>query len=102
MCAPDKQLFVGSDTAQSYRRRLYGCRMSPRAARIVQSTTQNLKLALAREEAVRAIGASAHTVGRLTRHGLLRPARATRRLIYPVWEMGCFLRDTGLSPGKNK
>ncbi len=68
----------------------------------VQSTTQNLKLALSREEAAHAIDASAHTVDRLTRRGLLRPSRATRRPVYPVWEIERFLRDARLSLGETK
>jgi hypothetical protein len=68
----------------------------------VQTSTQNPKLALSREEAAHAIGASAHTVDRLTKRGLLRPSRATRRPVYPVWEIERFLRDSCLSLGKNK
>ena len=64
--------------------------------------TQNLKLALSREEAAHAIGVSAITVDRLTKRGLLRPSRATRRPVYPVWEIERFLRDTCLTLGKNK
>ena len=52
------------------------------------------KLALTRQEAARAIGQSAVTVDRLTKRGLLRPSRATRRPIYPIWEIERFLRDT--------
>ena len=65
-----------------------------------QSHPQNLKLALSREEAARALGVSAITVDRLTKRGLLRPSRATRRPLYPVWEMERFLRDTCLNIGK--
>jgi hypothetical protein len=68
----------------------------------VQSTAQNLKLALTREEAAHAICVSAHTVDRLTKRGLLRPSRATRRPVYPIWEIERFLRDTCLTLGKNK
>ena len=52
------------------------------------------KLALTRQEAAKAIGQSAVTIDRLTKRGLLRPSRATRRPIYPVWEIERFLRDT--------
>jgi hypothetical protein len=52
------------------------------------------KLALTREEAAKAIGQSAVTIDRLTKRGLLRPSRATRRPIYPVWEIERFLRET--------
>jgi hypothetical protein len=52
------------------------------------------KLALTREEAAKAIGQSAVTVDRLTKRGLLHPSRATRRPIYPIWEIERFLRET--------
>lgn len=65
------------------------------------STNQNLKLALSREEAGRALGVSAITVDRLTKRGLLRPSRATRRPLHPIWEVERFLRDTCHAVGKN-
>jgi hypothetical protein len=52
------------------------------------------KLALTRVEAARAIGQSAVTIDRLTKRGLLHPSRATRRPIYPIWEIERFLRET--------
>jgi hypothetical protein len=52
------------------------------------------KLALTREEAGECLGISAITVDRLTKRGLLRPSRATRRPLYPVWELERFLRET--------
>jgi hypothetical protein len=52
------------------------------------------KLALTRTEAAKAIGQSAVTIDRLTKRGLLHPSRATRRPIYPVWEIERFLRET--------
>jgi len=52
------------------------------------------KLALTREETARAIGQSTVTIDRLTKRGLLRPSRATRRPVYPVWEIERFLRET--------
>lgn len=52
------------------------------------------KLALTRLEAAAAIGQSPATVDRLTKRGLLSPSRATRRPVYPVWEIERFLRDT--------
>lgn len=55
------------------------------------------KLALTRQEAAAAIGQSAVTVDRLTKRGLLRPSRATRRPVYPVWEIERFLRETSQS-----
>jgi len=52
------------------------------------------KLALTREEAANAIGQSVVTIDRLTKRGLLRPSRATRRPIYPIWEIERFLRES--------
>ena len=52
------------------------------------------KLALTRAEAAQAIGQSAVTIDRLTKRGLLHPSRATRRPVYPVWEIERFLRET--------
>jgi hypothetical protein len=52
------------------------------------------KLALTRDEAGESLGISAITVDRLTKRGLLRPSRATRRPLYPVWELERFLRET--------
>lgn len=55
------------------------------------------KLALSRQETARAIGQSAVTVDRLTKRDLLRPSRATRRPVYPIWEIERFLRETARS-----
>ena len=52
------------------------------------------KLALTRTEAAKAIGQSVITVDRLTKRGLLHPSRATRRPLYPLWEIERFLRET--------
>ena len=52
------------------------------------------KLALSRSETAEILGVSAVTVDRLTLRGLLRPSRATRRPLYPLWEIERFLRDT--------
>jgi hypothetical protein len=57
------------------------------------------KLALTRIETAQAIGQSVVTVDRLTARGLLRPSRATRRPVYPVWEIERFLRETSASMG---
>ena len=54
------------------------------------------KLALTREEAGESLGISAITVDRLAKRGLLRPSRATRRPLYPVWEIERFLRETSI------
>lgn len=52
------------------------------------------KLALTRVEAAHALSVSAVTIDRLTSRGLLRPSRATRRPLYPIWEIERFLRET--------
>jgi DNA-binding transcriptional MerR regulator len=52
------------------------------------------KLALTREEAAKALGLSAPSIDRLTKRGLLRPSRATRRPLYSVPEIERFLRET--------
>jgi hypothetical protein len=54
-------------------------------------------LALTRVETARALGVSAITVDRLAKRGLLRPSRAIRRPVYPVWEVERFLRETSQS-----
>lgn len=59
-----------------------------------QPSASALKLALSRAEAAQALGVTAVTVDRLTKRGLLRPSRATRRPLFPVWEIERFLRDT--------
>jgi DNA-binding transcriptional MerR regulator len=52
------------------------------------------KLALTRDEAAQALSLSAPTIDRLTKRGLLRPSRATRRPLYSVQEIERFLRET--------
>ena len=52
------------------------------------------RLALTRYEAARTLGISASQVDKLTKRGLLRPSRATRRPLYSVAEILRFLRDT--------
>lgn len=52
------------------------------------------KLALTRCEAAQALSVTPVTIDRLCKRGLLRPSRATRRPLYPVWEIERFLRDT--------
>ena len=56
--------------------------------------SENKKLALSRAEAAEALGISTVTLDRLTERGLLHPSRATRRPLYPIWEIERFLRDT--------
>lgn len=55
------------------------------------SSSAELKLALTRQEAARALGISATTVDRLTRAGKLKPVRVTRRPLYAVEELERFL-----------
>lgn len=52
------------------------------------------KLALTRTEAATALGVKPVTIDRLAHRGLLHPSRATRRPLYPVWEIERFLRET--------
>lgn len=52
------------------------------------------KLALTREETAEVLSVSAITVDRLAKRRLLNPSRATRRPLYPVWEIERFLRET--------
>jgi hypothetical protein len=52
------------------------------------------KLAYGRKDAAKLLGISTVTLDRLTLRGLLHPSRATRRPIYPHWELVRFLRET--------
>jgi len=52
------------------------------------------KLALSRTEAAEALGVSPITIDRLVKRGLLCPSLATRRPLFPHWELERFLRDT--------
>jgi len=52
------------------------------------------RLAYSRKEAAEILGISPITVDRLAKRGLLRPSRATRRPLYPKWELERFLRET--------
>lgn len=54
------------------------------------------RLALTRVEAAKALGVTPNTVDRLAKRGLLRPSRATRRPLSPIWELERFLRDTSM------
>jgi hypothetical protein len=59
-----------------------------------QSQRPAIKLAFTRSEAAQALGVCPITIDRLAQRGLLRPSRATRRPLYPVWEIERFLRET--------
>ena len=52
------------------------------------------RLAYTRREAAKVIGVSPITIDRLTKRGLLKPSRATRKPLYPIWEIERFLRET--------
>lgn len=52
------------------------------------------RLALSRHEAAGILGISPISIDRLVKRGLLKPSRATRRPLFPVWELERFLRDT--------
>jgi len=52
------------------------------------------RLAFTRTEAAGILGLAPVSIDRLTKRGLLCPSRATRRPLYPVWELERFLRDT--------
>jgi hypothetical protein len=56
------------------------------------------KLALTRTEAASALGLSTVTIDRLTKRGLLKPSRATRRPLYAVCELKQFLKTTQKQP----
>ncbi len=60
-----------------------------------ESTKPNRpRLAYGRVEAAEILGVKPITVDRLAKRGLLRPSRATRRPLYPHWELERFLRET--------
>lgn len=61
-----------------------------------QQTAASTKLALSRHEAAQALNISPISLDRLVKRGLLRPSRATRRPLFPVWELERFLRETSL------
>jgi predicted DNA-binding transcriptional regulator AlpA len=52
------------------------------------------KLAFSRVETAQVLGVSAPTIDRLVKRGQLKPSRATRRPLFPVWEIERFLRET--------
>ncbi|WOO42362.1 helix-turn-helix domain-containing protein [Rubellicoccus peritrichatus] len=56
--------------------------------------TSKARLAYTREEAAAVLGLSPVSIDRLTKRGLLRPSRATRRPLYPITEIERFLRET--------
>ncbi|MBS0662286.1 MAG: helix-turn-helix domain-containing protein [Verrucomicrobia bacterium] len=55
------------------------------------------QLSFTRVEAAQVLGVCPNTIDRLTVRGLLRPSRATRRPLYPIWELERFLRETTAS-----
>lgn len=56
------------------------------------------KLALTRKEAASALGISTVTIDRLAERGLLKPSRATRPPLFPVFEIERFLKATQKQP----
>jgi DNA-binding transcriptional MerR regulator len=52
------------------------------------------RYAYTRVEAAKVLGLSPATVDRLTKRGLLRPSRATRRPLYSLAEIERFLSET--------
>ena len=52
------------------------------------------RLSFSRTEAAQILGVSPITIDRLTKRGLLNPSRATRRPLYPIWELERFLNET--------
>lgn len=63
-------------------------------ADIIETIACVPKLALNRIETAQAIGQNPATVDRLTKRGLLRPSRATRRPVYSVKKIERFLQAT--------
>lgn len=58
------------------------------------SEVNPIRLAYSRKEAAGVLGVSAPTIDRLTKRGLLRPSRATRRPLYSRVELERFLEET--------
>jgi DNA-binding transcriptional MerR regulator len=56
--------------------------------------TTQLRLAYSRQETAEILGISAPTIDRLTKRGLLKPSRATRRPLYSKTEIERFLAET--------
>ncbi|MFT3829724.1 MAG: helix-turn-helix domain-containing protein [Opitutaceae bacterium] len=52
------------------------------------------RLAFSRVETAKILGLCPNSVDRLAERGLLHPSRATRRPLYPLWEIERFLRET--------
>ena len=52
------------------------------------------RIALSRTEAAQCLGVSPITIDRLTKRGLLKPSRATRRPLYSIPELERFLKET--------
>lgn len=53
------------------------------------------RMAYTRVEAAALLGISPATIDRLTKRGLLRPSRATRRPLYSSEELQRFIAETG-------
>ena len=59
-----------------------------------KATNSRPRLSYGRIEAAEILGVKPITIDRLAKRGLLRPSRATRRPLYPLWELERFLRET--------
>ena len=62
---------------------------------IMQTNKKEIRLALTRQEAAKALGVTPLSVDRLVARGLLRPCRALRRPLFPISEIERFLKETG-------
>ena len=57
-------------------------------------TSKKNRLAYGRLEAADILGVSPDTIDKLRKRGLLRCSLATRRPLFPAWELERFLRET--------
>jgi hypothetical protein len=58
------------------------------------SSANTSRLAYGRIEAAEILGVSPDTIDKLRKRGLLKCSLATRRPLYPHWELERFLRET--------
>lgn len=58
------------------------------------SKQKHERLAYTRAEVAQILGISTISVDRLTKRGLLKPSRATRRPLFPKTEIERFLKET--------
>ena len=60
----------------------------------MQTHANPTRLAYGRLEAAEILGVSPDTIDKLRKRGLLKSSLATRRPLYPHWELERFLRET--------